>query len=46
VEVDLLAMLAILAFRPLLSEDVQGAGLLLTRAFVGTPEAVKLSEAV
>ncbi|WIA21388.1 hypothetical protein OEZ85_000604 [Tetradesmus obliquus] len=28
------------------ANDVQGAGLLLTRAFAGTPEAVKLDEAV
>lgn len=27
-------------------DDVQGAGLLLTRAFAGTPEAVKLDEAL
>lgn len=32
--------------RQLRTEDVQGAGLLLTRAFAGTPEAVRLEEAV
>jgi hypothetical protein len=32
--------------RFLQATDVQGAGLLLTRAFAGTPEAVKLEEAM
>lgn len=32
--------------RPLSENDVQGAALLLTRAFAGTAEAVKLDEAV
>lgn len=32
--------------RPLGEADVQGAALLLTRAFAGTAEAVKLDEAL
>lgn len=32
--------------RPLCVDDVQGAALVLTRAFAGTAEAVKLDEAL
>jgi hypothetical protein len=32
--------------RPLCESDVQGAALVLTRAFAGTAEAVKLDEAL
>jgi hypothetical protein len=38
--------LRLLSCRFLQASDVQGAGLLLTRAFAATPEAVKLDEAV